>query len=49
MTLCLYVVRHAEREDNVNNNWQQKYPDFADDNTPLSDRGRSQAQDLARQ
>jgi broad specificity phosphatase PhoE len=42
----LYVVRHAEREDNINNRWFQKYPDHQSDNTPLSDRGRSQAEDL---
>lgn len=42
----IYVVRHAEREDNVNDRWQQKYPGYRTDNPPLSDRGRSQCEDM---
>ncbi|CAD5216851.1 unnamed protein product [Bursaphelenchus okinawaensis] len=42
----IYVVRHAEREDNVNSKWHRDYPDFTSDNSPLSARGRSQCEDL---
>ncbi|CAD5222266.1 unnamed protein product [Bursaphelenchus xylophilus] len=42
----IYVVRHAEREDNVNSKWRRDYPEFKSDNSPLSKRGRSQCDDL---
>ncbi|KAI6216729.1 hypothetical protein M3Y99_01801500 [Aphelenchoides fujianensis] len=42
----LYVVRHAEREDNVNRDWQRVHQRFTKDNSPLSDRGRRQAEEL---
>jgi len=44
----VHVVRHAEREDNVNKKWRLLYPNFTYDNTPLSNRGRSQALELQR-
>jgi broad specificity phosphatase PhoE len=47
----LWVVRHAEREDNINANWQRNKNPFGlkADNSPLSTRGREQATELAKQ
>ncbi|KAI6240966.1 hypothetical protein M3Y99_00406400 [Aphelenchoides fujianensis] len=47
----LYVVSSNrsvlfEREDNVNRDWQRVHQRFTKDNSPLSDRGRRQAEDL---
>ncbi|CAJ0594022.1 unnamed protein product [Cylicocyclus nassatus] len=47
MNRAIWVVRHAEREDNVNENWE-KLPgarDLKPDNTMLSERGRQQARE----
>lgn len=51
MSRILWVVRHAEREDNINPNWQRKSKSnpngLKSDNSPLSARGRYQAAELA--
>lgn len=50
MTRILWVVRHAEREDNINHNWLKqkgKNPNnLKPDNSPLSIRGQFQADEL---
>lgn len=38
--MTLWVVRHAEREDNINPGWQTN-SDLKSDNSPLSKRGQS--------
>ncbi|CAJ0606630.1 unnamed protein product [Cylicocyclus nassatus] len=45
----VWVVRHAEREDNFNPNWQSlpQARGLADDDPFLSERGRRQAQEVA--
>ncbi|MFH4980097.1 hypothetical protein AB6A40_006806 [Gnathostoma spinigerum] len=43
----LWVVRHAEREDNVNHHWT-KSSNLRSDNTPLSRRGQCQADELGK-
>ncbi|XGW19964.1 hypothetical protein V3C99_003632, partial [Haemonchus contortus] len=45
----IWVVRHAEREDNINRGWR-KLPggsDLLSDNSMLSERGRTQAKECA--
>ncbi|ETN82864.1 phosphoglycerate mutase family protein [Necator americanus] len=46
---AVYVVRHAEREDNINRNWKKlaAVQNLADDNPMLSQRGRLQAKECA--
>lgn len=50
MVRTLWVVRHAEREDNINHNWikdKTKNPNnLKSDNSPLSLRGQKQADEL---
>ncbi|KAI1717264.1 histidine phosphatase superfamily (branch 1) domain-containing protein [Ditylenchus destructor] len=50
MGRTLWVIRHAEREDNINRSWQKaKNPrGLKSDNSPLSERGRKQADELAK-
>ncbi|WKX92729.1 hypothetical protein Q1695_010622 [Nippostrongylus brasiliensis] len=45
----VWVVRHAEREDNINRNWRKEpgASGLASDNSLLSERGRSQAKECA--
>uniref|UniRef100_A0A914I6R3 Phosphoglycerate mutase n=1 Tax=Globodera rostochiensis TaxID=31243 RepID=A0A914I6R3_GLORO len=49
MSRILWVVRHAEREDNINSNWHKNAnPQKLNlDNSPLSSRGKKQAIELA--
>uniref|UniRef100_A0A1I7ZIZ0 Phosphoglycerate mutase family protein n=1 Tax=Steinernema glaseri TaxID=37863 RepID=A0A1I7ZIZ0_9BILA len=47
MGRILWVVRHAEREDNINRRWREN-SDLRPDNSPLSKRGCVQAQELAK-
>uniref|UniRef100_A0A183BK09 Phosphoglycerate mutase n=1 Tax=Globodera pallida TaxID=36090 RepID=A0A183BK09_GLOPA len=49
MSRILWVVRHAEREDNINSNWHKNSnPQKLNlDNSPLSSRGKKQAVELA--
>ena len=46
----IWLVRHAEREDTINHEWQKNAnPNgLKRDNTPLSARGRAQAEELAK-
>uniref|UniRef100_A0A914CJ21 Phosphoglycerate mutase n=1 Tax=Acrobeloides nanus TaxID=290746 RepID=A0A914CJ21_9BILA len=44
----LYIVRHAEREDNINRHWKKLHPGMKEDNSPLSERGRVQAEELGK-
>ncbi|KAE9421250.1 hypothetical protein Angca_001106, partial [Angiostrongylus cantonensis] len=46
---AIWVVRHAEREDNINKNWRSLpgASSLASDNSMLSERGRSQAKECA--
>ncbi|KAF7635428.1 hypothetical protein Mgra_00005104 [Meloidogyne graminicola] len=46
----LWVVRHAEREDNINSNWRKNANPhkLKSDNSPLSTRGLEQAKELAK-
>lgn len=50
MVRILWVVRHAEREDNINDKWikdKAKNPhNLKSDNSPLSARGQKQADEL---
>lgn len=41
----IFIVRHAEREDNINKQWRKANPHMWD-NSPLSERGHSQCADL---
>ncbi|VDM99766.1 unnamed protein product [Thelazia callipaeda] len=43
--ITFWVVRHAEREDNINSAWH-KNSDLKSDNAPLSKRGQKQADEL---
>ncbi|VDM29987.1 unnamed protein product [Toxocara canis] len=46
----IWVVRHAEREDNVNKAWRRWFyaiTHLAKDDSPLSKRGRLQAEECA--
>ncbi|MCP9264157.1 hypothetical protein DINM_022166 [Dirofilaria immitis] len=45
-SMTLWVVRHAEREDNINSAWQNNSK-LKSDNSPLSKRGQGQANELA--
>uniref|UniRef100_A0A915MXF7 Phosphoglycerate mutase n=3 Tax=Meloidogyne incognita group TaxID=654580 RepID=A0A915MXF7_MELJA len=49
MPRVLWVVRHAEREDNINSNWRKTANPhkLKSDNSPLSSRGHQQAKELA--
>ncbi|KAL3102141.1 hypothetical protein niasHS_003550 [Heterodera schachtii] len=49
MVKTLWIVRHAEREDNINENWQKNAnpQKLKSDNSPLSSRGIKQATELA--
>ncbi|TMS36125.1 hypothetical protein L596_003373 [Steinernema carpocapsae] len=47
MGRVLWVIRHAEREDNINRRWREQ-SDLLSDNSPLSKRGCVQAQELAK-
>lgn len=40
--MIFWVVRHAEREDNINSAWQRTL-NLQADNSPLSKRGRSKS------
>ncbi|GMT34598.1 hypothetical protein PFISCL1PPCAC_25895, partial [Pristionchus fissidentatus] len=46
----IWVVRHCEREDNVNRKWKELpgMDRFMQDNSPLSKRGRVQAKELGK-
>ena len=44
----IYVIRHCEREDDVNRVWYFN-SHFTRDNPPLSERGLIQANDLKRE
>lgn len=44
----VYVIRHCEREDDVNRVWYFN-SHFTRDNPPLSERGEIQANDLSRE
>ena len=44
----IYVIRHCEREDDVNRVWYFN-SHFTRDNPPLSERGLVQANDLNRE
>jgi len=48
MVNTLFLVRHAEREDNVTKNWERTANPFGlrSDNTPLSARGHKQCEEL---
>ncbi|VDK85319.1 unnamed protein product [Litomosoides sigmodontis] len=46
VSMTYWVVRHAEREDNINSAWQSNST-LKSDNSPLSKRGRGQADELA--
>ncbi|EYC16652.1 hypothetical protein Y032_0033g2765 [Ancylostoma ceylanicum] len=45
----IWVVRHAEREDNINRKWRSLPggSELASDNSMLSERGRTQAKECA--
>lgn len=45
-SMTFWVVRHAEREDNINLTWQNSST-LKSDNSPLSKRGQGQADELA--
>ncbi|KAL3997570.1 Histidine phosphatase (branch 1) family protein [Acanthocheilonema viteae] len=45
-SMIYWVVRHAEREDNINSAWQNNST-LKSDNSPLSKRGQEQADELA--
>lgn len=50
MVKTFWVVRHAEREDNINKNWiRSKNPrELKSDNSPLSEHGKIQANELGK-
>uniref|UniRef100_A0A0N5AWX0 Phosphoglycerate mutase family protein n=1 Tax=Syphacia muris TaxID=451379 RepID=A0A0N5AWX0_9BILA len=43
--MTYWVVRHAEREDNISHEWRKK-SNLKSDNSPLSKRGQGQADEL---
>uniref|UniRef100_A0AC34F8C5 Phosphoglycerate mutase n=1 Tax=Panagrolaimus sp. ES5 TaxID=591445 RepID=A0AC34F8C5_9BILA len=49
MTRILYIIRHAERIDNIDSSWRKKAGnEFKSDNSPLSPRGHKQCSELAK-
>lgn len=50
MVKIFWVVRHAEREDNINKNWihNKNSRNLKSDNSPLSERGKIQANELGK-
>uniref|UniRef100_A0A914PCB0 Phosphoglycerate mutase n=1 Tax=Panagrolaimus davidi TaxID=227884 RepID=A0A914PCB0_9BILA len=48
MARTIYIIRHAERMDNVDNNWRKKVGnEYKSDNSPLSAQGHKQCVELA--
>lgn len=49
MTRTIYLIRHAERIDNIDYSWKKKVGnEFTSDNSPLSPRGHQQCIELAK-
>lgn len=47
MARTVYIIRHAERMDNVDNNWRKKVGnEYKSDNSPLSAQGHRQCIEL---
>ncbi|KAL3091995.1 hypothetical protein niasHS_005945 [Heterodera schachtii] len=44
----LWIIRHAEREDNVNKKWGKDLSELEKEDSPLSERGIRQAEELGR-